>query len=557
MRKFKKLVASSLVLCTAMSLSACSGDNKAQTTTGATSGSESKAAQTTAAAKDYKAGDQFYSQEPISYSMLYSDHENYPMKEDWLLWKQITKLTNVSFDITAVPRKDYEQKRTLLMSTGEAPLIIPKTYPGSEIPFIASGSVLPVSDYLEYLPNFAEKIQKWDMESDLNAVRQADGKYFVLPGLHESSGGGYTYLIRKDIFDKAGIKIDEANYTYEQFYEDMKKVKALYPDKYVFSDRFEGKSMLNIAAVEYGVSAGWGKGSGTKFDFDKQEFYFGPTTDKYKEFVTYLNKLVKEGIMDPESFVQTDDQAISKFTTGESFVISANVQLAQDMMSKLDTSLGKGNYEVYMITQPGGPAGQLRIENSRFENGVILNSEAADMGEEKLEKFLNFVDWLWYSDKGQELVKWGVEGETYTIKDGKRVLNSDIYYNGINPEGTKKLNVDFGFSGGVFAYGGSMDLKTSMFSAFEKEYYERTVNLRDQRKVDPPIMGTEEQTEANNMITTPLMDYVEQMTLKFILGDADIQTQWDSYVKECEAKGSVKFITNVNEIYNNTKSILK
>ncbi|OYO88795.1 hypothetical protein CG709_13745, partial [Lachnotalea glycerini] len=38
----------------------------------------------------------FYSDEPVSYSMLFSDHENYPYKEDWLLWQAIEEKTNVT-----------------------------------------------------------------------------------------------------------------------------------------------------------------------------------------------------------------------------------------------------------------------------------------------------------------------------------------------------------------------------------------------------------------------------------------------------------------------------
>ena len=58
--------------------------------------------------------------------------------------------------------------------------------------------------------------------------------------------------------------------------------------------------------------------------------------------------------------------------------------------------------------------------------------------------------------KDRPLCQWGVEGETYTVDDdGNIVLNSDIYYNGLNPGAEKQLNVDYGFGNGVFAYGGS------------------------------------------------------------------------------------------------------
>ena len=53
---------------------------------------------------------------------------------------------------------------------------------------------------------------------------------------------------------------------------------------------------------------------------------------------------------------------------------------------------------------------------------------------------LRFIDWLWYSDEGQTLCLWGVEGETYT-KDanGTITLNPDIYFNGINPGAEKSV----------------------------------------------------------------------------------------------------------------------
>lgn len=560
MKKVKRLMALSLVACMGLSMTACG--NKTETSsknteeTGVTPSSSTEVTSTSEAG--FKAGETFHSDEPVTYSLLFSDHENYPAKDDWLLWKTITERTNVSFDITYVPRKDYVDKRNLLVSSGQAPLIIPKTYPGEENIFVTSGTILPVSDYLDYMPNFKEKIEKWGMESDLNQIRQGDGKFYVLPGLHEAAGGGYSYLIRKDIFDELGITIDEKNYTYEDFYTDMKKVKEAYPDNYVLSDRWLGESMLNIAAKEYGVTAGWGKGSGAKFDWDKDEFYFAPTSDNYKEFVTYYNKLIEEKILDPESFTQTDDQAVSKFTTGKSFVITSNTQVTQDLKVTLNSTLGEGKYEVHLLTQPGGPAGQLQIESSRLENGVMISAKALDLGEEEFKKFMNFVDWLWYSDEGQELVKWGVEGETYDVVEGKRVLKSDIYYNGMNDiNAPKKLNTDFGFAGGVFAYGGSIDLKTSMYSEFERDYYNRTIELRESTKVDPPIMSDEEESEENNLIVTPLMDYVTQMTLKFILGDVSIEEGWDAYVAECQSKGSDKFITNVNNTYQNTKHLLK
>lgn len=58
--------------------------------------------------------------------MMYSDHENYPYNEDWLLWKAIEEKTNVTFDLTIVARTDYNDKVSASVNSGSAPYIIPK-----------------------------------------------------------------------------------------------------------------------------------------------------------------------------------------------------------------------------------------------------------------------------------------------------------------------------------------------------------------------------------------------------------------------------------------------
>ena len=92
--------------------------------------------------------------------------------------------------------------------------------------------------------------------------------------------------------------------------------------------------------------------------------------------------------------------------------------------------------------------------------------------------------------------------ETYTKDDdGNIVLNSDIYYNGINPGAEKQLNVDYGFGNGVFAYGGSKELQYSKFSDGEKEWNERVNASKEDIQLKPPILADEMQKEEMNLVT--------------------------------------------------------
>jgi putative aldouronate transport system substrate-binding protein len=523
-----------LVAVAVLALSACSGggdDDKADTSknrTGAMDG--------------YTAGSQFKATEPVNFSILYNDPPTYPYKKDWLLWSELAKRTNVTLTPTIVPLSDYEQKRSLLVSAGDAPMIIPKTYPGQESAYVSSGAILPISDYLDLMPNLQAKVKQWKLEPELESLRQADGKFYLLPGLHEEVWPDYTLNIRADIFAAQHIPVPK---TWDELATALGKLKQAYPDKTPLSDRYLGKSLLNNLAVSYGTVGGWGYIDGVNYDKSAGNFTMAAAGAPYKDMVAYLNKLVSDKLLDPESFTQQDDQAIQKFVTGQSFVISGNSQEIVSYRKTMDGTLGKGKYEVARIPIPGGPAGQL-MGGTRLENGIMINAKAKS--EPNFVAMMQFIDWLWYSDAGQLLAKWGVEGTTYQLKGGKPSLVAGVDYNGLNPAGQKNLRVDYGFSGGVFAYGGSTDLLQSMMLPEELKWQEEMAKTHQPIPANPPYPLADADREQATLLNTPLTDFVNQNTLKFVLGQRPM-SEWDAFVQDLNGKGADKYLKIVNDAH--------
>ncbi|WEG11876.1 extracellular solute-binding protein [Pullulanibacillus sp. KACC 23026] len=500
-----------------------------------------------AAMKNYKAGEQFKATKKITIPILFNDNPAYPYKKDWEFWTDLTEKTNVTLKPTVVPMSDYSQKRSLLISSGNAPDIIAKTYPGEETPFVSSGAILPVSDYVKYMPNFEQKVKEWNLEPELDTLRQADGKYYVLPGIHQAYWPDYTLAVRVDIFKKNNIPLPK---TWAELETDLEKLKKIYPNSIPFSDRFNtntGNSTLNIAAPTFGTQAGWGLGDGLQFDKDSGKFVFAPATDNYKNLISYFHDLVAKGLMDKESFTQSDDQAVQKFETGKSFVIATNAQTTQQYITDMDKTLGKGKFEVAKITVPGGPKGDV-VAGSRLENGIMITANAKKNPNFIAE--LQFIDWLLYSDAGEEFAKWGVEGKTFT-KDanGKRTLEPDVTFGGagLNPSGTKDLRTDLGFSQGNYAYGGSTELLQSMMSGPELQF-QKDMESKTLLPPNPPHPYTQAQSEQQTLKQTPLTDYVQQSTLQFITGQRPL-SDWDQYVNELKSKGMDQYVQTANDAY--------
>ncbi len=493
---------------------------------------------------------QFTATQPLNFSIMVLSNSAYPYKADWLFFKELTKRTNVTLQATVVPGSDYNQKRSVMVAAGDAPMIIPKTYHPDEEAYIASGAILPVSDHLDLMPNFRDQVAKWNLQPDLDAYRQEDGKFYLLPGLHEDVWSEYSLAMRTDVLQQLNLQVPK---TWEDLRTVLRAMKAAHPDVYPLSDRWStppnpgANSLLSIVGTAYGVQAGWTY-QHAKWDDAAKAFVYTGASPQYKQMVEYLNSLVTEKLVDPESFTQSDDLAKQKFANGKSFVISCN---AQTLVNELRPSIAKiPGATVAKIPAPTGPMGDTKA-GLRLESGVMISSKARDS--KNFVALMQFMDWLYYSPQGKLFAKWGVEGTTYTgsVEDGTFKLAPDVNWGGLNPSGTKNLQVEYGFQNGVFIYGGSTKLRNSQFPK-EEQAIQDVMSARKNQPLPPPRPLNAEEREQVTLWETALKDHVNQQTLKFILGTRSL-SEWDAYVSELKGKNMTRYVEIVNAAYNRYK----
>ena len=569
----------SLLLATGMvlSLAACGGSS------GQTTAESGSAASTEAAVSDedldYEYGDHFYSEEPVTYTMMFNDNPAYPMKDTWQtegIFKAIEEATNVHLELTIVDNANYTDKVSLAVSSGDSPYIIPKIY--DEKAYVTGGGVVPVSDYVQYMPNYSAFVEEYSMQPDLETITQSDGKYYRLPGLKETCLQDYNLLIRKDIFDAAGYDVTtlEDDWTWEEFADVLKGVKAYMveqgmcsEDDYIWSDMWcgqtsgygQGGNLLKLLGASYNVYSGWAitHNYGLGFDAESDSFYSTSISDEFKQAYTVLQDLVSNKIIDPETWTQDDDTAMNKFYRGETAIISTNRAQYVAQEEGITEQLGEGNFELYIALTPIGTV-DYQADNERLECGVMISSKALnELGEEDFIKMMRFVDWLWYSEEGQILTKWGIEGETYTVsEDGTYSLTPAYYCGGLTIPQTSDDQIDMreelGYACGNYMYGGNTELLTSNFSDTWKDLYDRIGQYRSLRPLEPTVALDEDQREMANLWGTPLTDTINTWTNRFAMGQADIEADWDQYVSEVEAQNLQSIVDLYNETYQASKA---
>lgn len=522
--------ASALAVGATLALTACGSDEPADNLEDKRVGAMS----------NYGVGVDFKATEPVTFSILINNHPNYPLDTSWPFWQWLEEQTNVKFEFVDAPLSDFNTRRTTLLNAGEAPQILTRFYGNQENEFIASGALLPVSQYVEQglLPNFKARYDEWGMKSDLDTHIQDDGNYYVLPGMHEQKRMEYSFAVRQDVLD--ALNIDTPR-TLDEFYDMLKAIKTAYPDKYPLSDRFNfapadrpGGNLIRTIAAAYGVRAGWDYDT-VSWNYDEDKYELTATSDAYKQALEYLNRLIREGLLDPESFTQQDDLALQKLARGDSFVISSNTQNIVDYRANVAEIPGA---EFALIPVPTGPFGE-RVFGGRLENGIALNASVKD--DSHFVALLQFVDWLFFSDNGQLLAKFGKEGETYTMKNGVPTLNSDITFASFNPGAPKRLQNDFGVWNGAFVYGGPVELMQAGYAPEEKEFYDAQLEGREVLPLAPPAPFDELENEEATIIRAPLTTHVMTESLKFILGQRSFDT-WDAFVGEVEGFDGPRYL---------------
>jgi len=503
---------------------------------------------TTGAMESYAAGDQFTATEPLELSILWTDWPEVTVKDSWEFFDLLKERTNVTLETTHIPLSDHLEKRSLLISAGDAPEIIPLVYTGEEEQFAASGAVVALSKYLDQMPHFQKYVKDWDLEGMVDNLRQEDGELYMLPGFQEVSVPMFTLLVRKDKFDELGIEMPD---TWDEYREAFLKLKAAYPNSYPLQDGFQGNSLINFAARGFGTQAGWGFGDGMQWDADAEAFEYAATSDEYKEMVEYFNGLVTDGLLDPDSFTVQDQEAVERverlISEGNAFAGSGASGTAIEWSQALDTTVGAGNYEIVQVPPPAGPAGDL-VEPRNFWHGFMITKEAES--KPHFTALLQFLDWLYYSPESREMLRWGVEGETYTKSGDDITLNPEFSLDifNFNTEAPTDIQKDLGYSTFLAEATESRALKESYSTDQAVEYIDAVLSTRTPMEPNPPAPLSEADLEQASLLGTPLKDTVDTNTLRFILGERPM-SEWDAFVAELESKGLQQYV----DLYNGAR----
>jgi len=482
---------------------------------------------------------------PVKLSLFYSDNATLPFKNDWLTVKEAEKLAGTQVEWEIIPIADYQTKVSLALNTGaNAPdVILYQSITGENASLALNGAIVPISDYSAWTPNFNARVKEFGLEDTVAKLALSDGKRYNLPSLFDVPFYDGGIIIRADLLAKYGLKAPK---TFDEFYDVLKTFKKNNPDSYPLTILAGPRVLYRFTMPCFGISLGRNASSGSyvlSWDYTKKQYFAGAISDQYKAYITYFHKLFAEGLLDPEMADPIDGTKWSqKMATGKAMATWAYY----DQIGGVTAASTIPGFKLQMYPSLAGPAGAHNQPKAKTGAGIVFPAKTAKRAD--FEQVVRAIDKMFYSEESAKLWCLGVEGQTYTMKDGK-VQFTDKYMK--DPRGIyKALQQDFGCGSDVtqmvWVNKREMTKYDENYAAINAEV-EKMGNVIQELPPRPKFNDVDAETAGSYQ--TPLADAWERWNNAFLTGAKSIDADWDAYVAEMKKLGIEKML----ELYNKNR----
>ena len=347
------------------------------------------------------------------------DIYNKPM-DQFLLDKFNVRLTKMVF------AQDMTEKLNLMLAASDYPEVISGMPDAMAEIFISQGKALDLTPLL----NEQGTVLKDGLDKYLNLMKSSDGKIYKLPKSwgNTTDTKGKDFSIRYDLWKKSGLPM----YTnMEEFYTTVKAIVAANPKNakgesvFAISCNDESGAMLyNTPLLAYGFKQGF------KVDDATGSFTHWMNTNEGLVIARYINRFVREGLMDPDFLNNKWEDWQAKVTNERVIAMIGNwwhVYVAGHE-AWIPTEGAGYNPEKRFVnvgwTEPGAPGNTLLSDNYVRTTRNIITDKCTQP--ENIMKW-----WNWEAtDIGRIVIAYGVPGPSnvWDLKDGKAIFTDNALF---------------------------------------------------------------------------------------------------------------------------------
>ncbi|AZB44526.1 extracellular solute-binding protein [Bacillus sp. FJAT-42376] len=457
---------------------------------------------------------------------------------DKLIWKRYEEDTNVHIDWTNYPWEQFGDKRNLELASGDLPDAVFHAALGDNdiLRYAKQGVIVPVDELIEkHMPNFKKVLEARPEYKKL--ITASDGHIYSFPWIEELGSGKEAIQALDDIpwinkkwLDELGLKMPTTTKELEDVLVAFKEKKPegrndIIPMSFMINHGGEDPAML-LGAF----------GLGDNYDHyvvseDKKVMYTA-AQEGYKEGISWLHQLQKQGLIDKEAYTQDWNTYVAKGKNGR-----------YGMYFTWDRANISGNNEDYVPLPPlKGPNGETNVARTNgygFDRGRMVITNA----NKNLELTAKWVDKA-YEPSQSVQNNWGTYGDKKQQNIFEKTADGNLKHLPLGDASPwdvrQKTNAD-GPLAVLDEYYGTVSTKPDDAAWRLKILHETYVPHMKATYNYPPILLNQEDLNELTQLETAIKPLAERKKAEWIQ-KGGIEKQWDGYLKQLEKSGLSKLI---------------
>lgn len=330
---------------------------------------------------------------------------------------EVQKKTGINLQFVDVAG-DTDQQYKLMIASGDYPDIILwklNAYPGGVAKLVSDGVLIKLNDLINKSAPNLKKV--FDTNPEIKKEAQLDdGTIAFFPSVNPlKSDDDFRrnattgFVMRKDWLDKLGLNVPQ---TINDWYTVLKAFKDKDPNANGTADEvgFDGVG-LSMFELAYGI---------------RPTNYRDPKTDKvvnglinpiFKEYLTTMNRWYSEGIVGKNT-ITNDGKATDTEILND---ICGSFKGLDNAWTKYLPNIQKKNPSASLVAVPWpkGDAGKSYTERTELVTHISQEVTGITSKCKYPEEAAKLLDYM-YSEEGQNLMCWGIEGKSYKTENGKK-----------------------------------------------------------------------------------------------------------------------------------------
>jgi putative aldouronate transport system substrate-binding protein len=472
--------------------------------------------------------------------------DNVKSYNDNLVWKEIPKRTGVTVNWETTT-DDYKKQLGLIMASGKLPDLIGKIDPLLANQYGRQGALKPLEELIKKNAPTLQKILD-DNPRIKGQITSPDGHIYFFPRLlFDPRTQTYAgFMIRGDWLEKLGMKVPE---TTDELYTVLKAFKDKDPNGNGKADEVPFTADPRPLIWAFGVGS---RGNASQDDFfvEDGKVKLGPVDPRFKDALMYLNKLYAEGLLDREYEGQKNDQRDARVMQELSgFMFGSNA----GYLTRFNKMLAAGGKKEGFIAMapPKGPTGERNIigRHTEIDRGVGVAITSSAKNADEITKMMDY----FYTKEGTLLLNFGLEGDTYTMKNGVPTYTDKVAKHAT----LDVLNYLNAYVGNVSTWA-SINMPESYLATLSEEARkgnDLAVKNAGNKKV-PALHFTPEETAEVQNLHRDIDTYIDENVNAFITGKKPF-SDYETYLQGLKKIGSDRLVDHYNKAYERFLKVAK